>query len=338
MRFLPHAQDCVIYGAGHYCPEILEDPDQIRLTLLQDLTEHGRDPGWFHDQRMVLNFVPEGQDWPKVKAMTELLINVLRPRSLGLLFNAVPMSGPQHLRWACLPGAMVNHWGFLTDLMSIDIDWANTVLDRKLLCMTRRPSEVRERLVHGILTFLGDQARVSLGSGQDCYTGPRQYLDRCIYIEGVVDDERSHHITDPALRSCLFNVIAESSDQSQGQNIWNSVFLTEKTFKAFALHQIPIWMGVPGVVAQVRALGFDVFDDVMEGHIYDTIASESKRCGLVLDRIQRLHNALTLDECQKLRRDLWPRIQANFATLQQLYAALPGERQRALAYLFGQDT
>jgi len=49
---------------------------------------------------------------------------------------------------------------------------------------------------------------------------------------------------------------------------YDLLFVTEKSYKAFANLQIPIWIALPGTVSYFRQQGFDVFDDVID-HIYD---------------------------------------------------------------------
>lgn len=49
---------------------------------------------------------------------------------------------------------------------------------------------------------------------------------------------------------------------------YSLLFVTEKSYKAFANLQIPIWIALPGTVKYFRQQGFDVFDDAID-HTYD---------------------------------------------------------------------
>jgi hypothetical protein len=108
-------------------------------------------------------------------------------------------------------------------------------------------------------------------------------------------------------------MVVESSSQSD-PGIWRSIFLTEKTFKAFGLRQIPIWFAVPGFVAEVRKLGFDMFDDIVD-HSYDHIVNEDQRFMQVFDQINKLNTQLDLSQCQQLRDNIHDRLNNNFAML-----------------------
>jgi hypothetical protein len=89
-------------------------------------------------------------------------------------------------------------------------------------------------------------------------------------------------------KKSLFHIIAETAT--------NETLLSEKTFKIFAVGQIPIMCGPQGSIAHLRELGFDVFDDIVD-HSYDEIANYQERINAmhrVLDHIVTLdHNALS---------------------------------------------
>jgi IS4 transposase len=78
--------------------------------------------------------------------------------------------------------------------------------------------------------------------------------------------------------------------------------------------QVPIWYGVPGLVDQVRALGFDTFDDIVD-HGYDSILDETQRHQAVFDQITQINQRLSLADCQAVRQQLRPRLEANFEQL-----------------------
>ena len=83
-------------------------------------------------------------------------------------------------------------------------------------------------------------------------------------------------------------------------------------------HQIPIWYGVPGLVKHVRELGFDTFDDILD-HQYDTIMDETARHQSVFDLIRQINNQYSLGDCQTLRQQLQPRLEANFEQLLEYF-------------------
>lgn len=76
----------------------------------------------------------------------------------------------------------------------------------------------------------------------------------------------------PALAGAAVNVICETAYEPE-PGVTRLLHhhrpgMTEKSYKCFALLQIPIWLAPYRSVACYRALGFDVFDDVVD-HSYD---------------------------------------------------------------------
>jgi hypothetical protein len=137
-----------------------------------------------------------------------------------------------------------------------------------------------------------------------------------VTIDGIIDRQTNdveHVQTNPVFHSCLFNLVAESSSQTD-PSIWRSIFISEKTFKAFGLRQIPVWFAVPGLVTEVRKLGFDMFDDIVD-HSYDSIDNEDQRFSSVFDQIQQLNRELDLNQCQQLRDNVQHRLNNNFNLL-----------------------
>jgi hypothetical protein len=63
--------------------------------------------------------------------------------------------------------------------------------------------------------------------------------------------------------------------------------ITEKTVKAFAMYQLPVFVASKGLVAQIRNLGFDLFDDIID-HSYDDIEDPYTRMVAVADEVSRL--------------------------------------------------
>lgn len=72
---------------------------------------------------------------------------------------------------------------------------------------------------------------------------------------------------------------------------WDRKTFTEKTFKCFAMKQIPLFLSVPGYVNYVRSLGFDVFDDFVN-HSYDEETNSLLRIKKVALELDRLYNIL----------------------------------------------
>jgi len=149
-----------------------------------------------------------------------------------------------------------------------------------------------------------------------------------ITIDGIIDRNNNnieHVQTNPVFHSCLFNIVVETSSQTAPSHPrtprgWYSIFITEKTFKSFGLRQIPIWFAVPGLVTEVRKLGFDMFDDIID-HSYDLVDDEDKRFTQVFDQIKKLNSELDLSQCQQLRNSMLNRFNNNFMLLSH-YASI----------------
>jgi hypothetical protein len=66
-----------------------------------------------------------------------------------------------------------------------------------------------------------------------------------------------------------------------------SKFLTEKTVKTFCGFQIPVFVATAGFVNEIRDLGFDLFDDIVD-HSYDRIEDPALRMKAVANELFRL--------------------------------------------------
>ena len=65
------------------------------------------------------------------------------------------------------------------------------------------------------------------------------------------------------------------------------MFVTEKSFKFAAHGSVPVFIGQPGLVAYMRSIGLDVFDDIID-HSYDDISNHRVRLKAVLSEIPKL--------------------------------------------------
>lgn len=126
--------------------------------------------------------------------------------------------------------------------------------------------------------------------------------------------QKQFEITDPRITGAALNVITETSQDRELEvsdpfSVWNDVFITEKTAKAFRLLQLPIWAAVCGTVDEARRMGFDVFDDVID-HGYDMEQDPYIRMSMVADQIGRICNR-GMDELNDMRRAIWSRLLYN---------------------------
>jgi hypothetical protein len=216
---------------------------------------------------------------------------------------------------------MINHHsGWLGYIKSVD---PSLQVDYKFLCLMRRPSASRARLANRLLPFV-DSLKLSFGSMLESFNRPvlSEYNSMIpgyklpILLDGIVPRGQLsiiHDQTNAIFRNCLFNIVVESGSQTDSQS-WRSQYITEKTFKAFGLRQIPIWMAVPGLVSHVKAMGFDLFEDIID-HEYDTIVDEDQRQQKVVEQIIQLDQLYSLDKCKQLRTQLGNRLENNYQLL-----------------------
>ena len=302
------------YGAAHYVTDQMHTPGYCESQISHDCERSGISTEEFAHSKIILSFLDEGFGPAEIAPLTDILLHSHTGRFM-VLFNAHIDVDQLPYPARCFTAWLINRSEYRLDQLDYNFD---ITLDRKFLCLLRRPTLNRAHLARFFLDNIGlDTVRLSFGSGAQ--GGLDQYRDvvGCdlpLLVDGVLTDRvREFDIINPIFRSCLFNVAAETSSQSEYN--WRSVFLTEKTWKAIMQRQIPIWYGVPDLVEHVRSLGFDTFDDILGGHQYDVIPTESERRQAVFALINQLNQQYGLEDCQTLRQQLQPRLEANFEQL-----------------------
>jgi hypothetical protein len=92
----------------------------------------------------------------------------------------------------------------------------------------------------------------------------------CVYSDNtnvlVTSNSRNYTYVNN-IKACI-NIVTETTTRP--------FFPTEKTLLPIAIGRMAIWIGEPGLVAQVRDQGFDVFDDEID-HSYDTVLNPKHR-------------------------------------------------------------
>lgn len=311
------------YGASHYHTEEMHAPDYCAGQIVKDCTRSGISIEEFAHSKIILSFLNEGFGPDNIEPLIRIL-SQSHPGRFMVLFNAHidvdQLPYPAH----CCTTWLINRSEYKLDQLDYNFDIA---LDRKFLCLLRRPTLNRARLARFFLDNIGpDAVRLSFGSGSQ--GGLDQYrdvvgVDLPLLVDGMLTDRvQEFDVTNPIFHSCLFNIVAETSSQTEycaNTPVWRGVFLTEKTWKAVMQRQIPIWYGVPGLVKHVRSLGFDVFNDILDAHRYDGIQNETQRHQSVFDLINQLNQQYNLADCQKLRQQLQPRLEANFEQLLEYF-------------------
>jgi len=330
------------YGAIHMSKQSLQDPEYCKSIIVQDCTDSGISAEEFANSQLVVKFLAEGHDEHDIKTLTDYLQTTHRGRFMVLFNSAVDVSKLDY-HAVSIDDFLIkgNHTWDTAQHFTFD----NISLNKKFLCLMRRPSVSRAQLGKFLINSVGlENTLMSFGSGSLVgLKGFQQYFhghDLPILIDGVVSHGNMFYdmVYKPEFYSCMFNIIAESSSQSD-EFVYKSVFLTEKTFKAVIQHQFPIWYGVPGLVQQVRHMGFDVFDDLFDNHLYDLIQDESQRYQQVFDLIQKINRTYSSHTAAELRQTHQHRLAANFEHFKSLEKmVVPKIKQYILEFYNKQGT
>jgi hypothetical protein len=209
------------------------------------------------------------------------------------------------------------HW--YSKLESKNIDWENIDIHYHVLSLVHRPSLSRALYTKDILDLFGDRALVSFGFNGGIDKSIKDILKPyklpiTIDVFGIgQEDNRFQPWTDTVhsppgkkLFRCLMNVVLETNDPDNPE-----IRITEKGFKAFAWHQLPIFVSGKGYVERMRKLGFDVFDDVLDGHSYNESHPGTYQLR-VLSLLKKMYNKYpTVDDIKDLRKSLYPRLVYN---------------------------
>lgn len=271
-------------------------------------------------KKIVFDSLCEGHG---VREMSAIL-NSLRhykwydPRKIIFLHNSLDPI-PASIKNIAWPWYMINHSDWLHNLQNIAFDWDSHGKDQWFVCLMRRRSEQRSRFLRKILdNFDRSQCQLSYASMIDyrAFDDIAQ-VEIPMLLDGPTPGNEQHRARDPRIFGCLINVIAETSCQEPGGHYWSSRFITEKTFKCFGWRQIPIWFAAPGIVRDVRNLGFDVFDDIINHDCYDGISDPVCRMTAVVGTLKNFIESRS-DTPDDVYRSVRLRLEKNWQRLLEL--------------------
>jgi hypothetical protein len=215
--------------------------------------------------------------------------------------------------------AEINYCGFHDALLSENIDWEKIEIDETpIMSLSGRPTEYRAKFTKQLLDLFGDKCRVSFGNTPHYPIPPkRELLYQSImdphgfpFKKGTDDKilaaiHLQHNPPGQQLYKSLISIVHETNNYEQ-----TGVLLTEKSFKVFAWHQIPIFAATSGHAQVVRELGFDMFDDIID-HSYDYAHPHVHTLKIFSQLRKFLAQYPTVNDVRELRKRLWPRIVAN---------------------------
>ena len=216
-----------------------------------------------------------------------------------------------------------NWYNFYTELQKNNIDWKNIQINKALLSLTNRPNVSRAMITKYLLDNFKNDSLVSFGLNQ-VNTHTQSVLTKEMYpyelpivIDKNVSTLESQHLPpNDIIHQCLVQIVNETLEHND-----NYIFVSEKSFKVFAWHQLPIFVTVQGHVQKIRELGFDVFDDIFDGHLYDKESFSNTHTLKIFSTIKKFMDTYpTLEQQRDLRNKLWTRIEANNSHLAKLVA------------------
>lgn len=181
------------------------------------------------------------------------------------------------------------------------------------VCLNRLHRWQRYELVKGIIdNDLLKYGAVSYSDGHFNFPLIVDYAN-VSYSQGHVFDH-------PKIQGALFNIITETAYESNAHIKKSQEHplpgMSEKTFKAFILGQIPVWAAPYKSVECYRQLGFDVFDDIID-HSYDNTVDPEKRITQIINVIKNIC-LIDVNELSKLKTKLESRFKHNFKRLKFL--------------------
>lgn len=309
MKHIAQTQPAVFeYWCLHFSPQELADPECVALMINRDLMLTGVRKRQLHGALVIMNFLGEAID----AAMAQPLAHCLRElgaRPAGIFM--VPLTEADYPTTS-IPYWCANHSDWFDRFHQAWPGQFDLATDRRLICLNRRWSPLRTKIIrHLEQHFESREILLSLNSQQNLATARPQLL-----LDGPVNDQKQHRAPEAHWLRAAMKLITEGNEQHM-PNVPETVLVSEKTFKCFAWRQFPIWASVPGTVQAVRDMGFDVFDDLFDGHAYDVITDQQQRINTVLDLATHFASQ-PLHQLQALRHLLRDRLQRNYRRLKQL--------------------
>lgn len=297
----------------------LEDPELIHRMILKDLMISGYRPKQYNNALVIMNFLDEAIDGP----LAQPLANSLRDmgaKPAGMF--GVPI-GVADYPAVSIPHWCTNHSDWFKRFYTAYPDHFDINVNRRVICLNRRMSPVRTRAVNHLLQHF--DRRELVVSHESIHT--QVPTTRSLYVDGPADDISQHRPPPEQWLRAAIKLITEGNEQNW-QNVPTTVLLSEKTYKCFAWRQFPIWISVPNTVQVARDLGFDVFDDLLQAHYYDTIEDEHERITQVLELVTYFASQ-PMHKLNELRYSMLARLQANYRRLWELHDLRERDVKRA---------
>lgn len=191
--------------------------------------------------------------------------------------------------------------------------------EKYFLCLNRNSERLhRPRLVLDLIRYnLFDKGKVSLHKSEalDKFCDKPQNIHYKRYIcdkyPFTIDYEDPHHIADlhnffsgtEMWNDTYFSIVNETSVAT------GSIFITEKTIKPMIYFHPFIVYGSPGILQEVKNLGFETFPEFFD-ESYDLIEDETERLKAIMKNVEKVCS-LTLDELHELYHSVYSKLLHN---------------------------
>jgi hypothetical protein len=311
----------IFYDAWKNLDSAILRSAEVGQTVIDDLASIQVSVNDIKNYTWIVDLKPEGIDHNDISHLFLFLTSHGVPASrFRVAFSSVVDVSTLPYPAICLPDRLIYNGNWFMHLAHYHIDWEHLEMTHRLVCLMRRPSVSRGNLAKRLLSkFQPTDLIMTFGTNgvepsQDIkdLVWPHPYP--MIVDRPMADQVFQHRIDHDFFYRAPVNLISESSSQID-PNVWRSIFITEKTFKAMAWHQFPIWYAVPGLVEQVRCLGFDVFDDIFNNHVYDQIEDPWVRMTQVVLLARQICN----QDLQQLRKQHWQRLEKNAKLIKEIH-------------------
>lgn len=314
--------DFIHYDAWHNI-NVAELRSQGCIEILrQDLANHNIAESNIKHYIWIFDLKPEGLSAADMAMFYDFICGMhgCPSKNFRVIFSCVEDVDSLPYPAVCLPDRLIYNGNWFMIMRGHNIDWANLAMTHKLLCLMRRASIGRGHLAKRLMSKFTDQElMMSFGVNGGHYTQDIKQLIHpkpfpLVLDHPVADQVFQHRIDHDVFYRVPVNLVVESSSQID-PGVWTSKFITEKTFKALGWRQFALWYAVPGLVAEIRKLGFDLFDDLFDNHNYDSIDDPWTR----MTQVVLLARKFCQQDLGQLRQRHWQRLEHNAQLIERLH-------------------
>ena len=208
-----------------------------------------------------------------------------------------------------LKGSYIPLWPEFWGLYYYESEHVNRMPTRFFSCFMNRVCPIRQSwLYQFVRRGLFEQGSISFRLDRRYMPNSRNFASDKDFFEWIFEQHgaifaKEHEFLRPIVPYCNFsgdldqvmvdvklNLIIETYFEAT-----HLVAFSEKVFRAIQLPRPMMIYGNPGSVNALRAVGFDVFDDVID-HSYDNELDPIKRQIIMLDQLESLQNMCYTNE------------------------------------------